>query len=210
MQIYKHYSDFPTDQWRWPNFSPQEMASKGEGELGIDPDAMDKLQALRARLGKPILITSAYRSEAHNRSVGGATNSYHKRAQAFDCRMENQNPQVFEAAAREVGFTGFGFYPKSGFMHVDTGPARQWGTRFKQADSGLPMEPTTTPERLRDDGVGKAGGAAVVSGGIGAIAETVQAVAPAGSMIGDLAPIAQTVAVVAVILLGAYIVWRRF
>jgi len=26
---------------------------------------------------------------------------------------------AFEAAAREVGFLGFGFYPRSGFIHVD-------------------------------------------------------------------------------------------
>ncbi|WP_369124477.1 DUF882 domain-containing protein [Devosia neptuniae] len=37
---------------------------------------------------------------------------------------------AFDAAAREVGFVGFGFYPRSGFIHVDLGPARQWGDRF--------------------------------------------------------------------------------
>lgn len=36
----------------------------------------------------------------------------------------------FEAAAREVGFLGYGLYPRSGFIHVDLGPARQWGERF--------------------------------------------------------------------------------
>ena len=41
--IYRHWKDFPTSKWRWPNFSPQEMASKGEGELLIDEQAMDKL-----------------------------------------------------------------------------------------------------------------------------------------------------------------------
>lgn len=30
---------------------------------------------------------------------------------------------------REVGFLGFGFYPRSGFVHVDLAPARQWGER---------------------------------------------------------------------------------
>jgi zinc D-Ala-D-Ala carboxypeptidase len=44
--------------------------------------------------------------------------------------MANHDPVAFEAAAREVGFLGFGFYPRSGFMHVDLGPARQWGERF--------------------------------------------------------------------------------
>ena len=49
---------------------------------------------------------------------------------AFDIAMANHDPVAFEAAAREVGFLGFGFYPRSGFIHVDLGPARQWGERF--------------------------------------------------------------------------------
>ena len=44
--------------------------------------------------------------------------------------MANHDPVAFEAAAREVGFLGFGFYPRSGFIRVDLGPARQWGERF--------------------------------------------------------------------------------
>ena len=44
--------------------------------------------------------------------------------------MTNHDPVAFEAAARAVGFLGFGFYPRSGFIHVDLGPARQWGERF--------------------------------------------------------------------------------
>ena len=44
--------------------------------------------------------------------------------------MANHAPVTFEAAAREVGFLGFGFYPRSGFMHIDLGPAREWGDRF--------------------------------------------------------------------------------
>ena len=33
-------------------------------------------------------------------------------------------------AARAVGFKGFGFYPRSGFIHMDLGQARSWGERF--------------------------------------------------------------------------------
>ena len=58
----------------------------------------DKLQALRTALDKPLLITSAYRSAAHNKRVGGATHSQHRLGKAFDIRMENQNPAAFEKA----------------------------------------------------------------------------------------------------------------
>ena len=37
---------------------------------------------------------------------------------------------AFEAAARAVGFLSFGYYPRSGFMHIDLGPARSWGDPF--------------------------------------------------------------------------------
>mgnify|MGYP002714544339 FL=1 len=43
--------------------------------------------------------------------------------------MANHDPVAFEAAARAVGFLGFGFYPRSGFIHVDTGDVRQWNGR---------------------------------------------------------------------------------
>jgi zinc D-Ala-D-Ala carboxypeptidase len=64
---------------------------------------------------------------------GGQTHplrSKHMDGTAFDIAMSNHDPVAFEAAAREVGFLGFGFYPRSGFMHIDLGPARQWGERF--------------------------------------------------------------------------------
>lgn len=137
---FKHYSEFPMAEWRWPSFSPREMASKREGKLAIDTDAMNKLQALRDFLGVPLLITSAYRSPAHNKAVGGAKRSKHLEAIAFDVRMDNHEPNAFEAAARKIGFTGFGFYPKSGFMHIDTGPSRSWGTRWPKTEVRLPIE----------------------------------------------------------------------
>jgi zinc D-Ala-D-Ala carboxypeptidase len=58
-KVYKAWQHFPMSGWRWPNFSPQEMASKREGELMIDEDALDKLQKLRNILGKPLVVTSA-------------------------------------------------------------------------------------------------------------------------------------------------------
>ena len=88
------------------------------------------MQTLRDRLGKPLIVRSAYRSPEHNRAVGGATRSKHMDGAAFDIAMSNHDPAAFEAAAREVGFLGFGFYPRSGFIHVDLGTARQWGERF--------------------------------------------------------------------------------
>ena len=74
---YAHFRDVPDSAWRWPSFSPAEIASRGEGAIRIHTEAMDKLQSLRNRLGKPLIVNSGYRSPAHNRAVGGAPASKH-------------------------------------------------------------------------------------------------------------------------------------
>ena len=141
MTLYQNWRDIPKDKWRWKNFSPREIACKGTGSILVDEVALDKLQELRERLDRPFLVTSGYRSPKHNKKVGGAKASLHMKGCAFDINMANHNPQEFEAAAREVGFRGFGYYPKQGFMHIDLGERRSWGTPFKPTDTMLAEDP---------------------------------------------------------------------
>ena len=157
---YAHFRDVHESTWRWPSFSPAEIASRGDGQLLINEPALDTLQALRDRIGKPLIVRSAYRSPEHNRAVGGAMRSKHMDGAAFDIAMANHDPVAFEAAAREVGFLGFGFYPRSGFIHVDLGPARQWGERFPPR--ATPFVPEVPPARevLAESRTLKGGGAA--------------------------------------------------
>lgn len=203
---YAHFSQVPTSDWRWPSFSPREIASKGEGEILIDDQALDKLQALRHNLGKPLVLTSAYRSPAHNKRVGGAKNSRHMQGDAFDVRMENHDPHEFEAAARAVGFTGFGYYPKSGFMHVDTGPARSWGTPWPITATSWPTEAARQPEKLSEDRETQAAAGVGVAGAVAVAAEHLPI---AGSILGGLAPTAQLVAVVIAAVLIGFLLWKR-
>ena len=91
--------------------------------------------------------------------------------QLVDIAMSNHDPAAFEAAARAVGFLGFGYYPRSGFMHIDLGPARSWGDPFPARP--VPFAPELPPAReilsesrtLR--GGGAAGAAAVHGAGAG-------------------------------------------
>lgn len=147
MTHYANWRHVPASDWRWKNFSPRELACKGTGSLLVNEQALDKLQALRDRLGVPLIIRSAYRSPSHNRSVGGAQRSLHMQGIAFDVAMSNHDPEHFESAARAAGFTGFGFYPRHGFIHIDIGPARTWGTRFPVSDTNLPPESPLPKER---------------------------------------------------------------
>ena len=161
--FYDHWRDLPEGSWRWPNFSPAEIACRGTGKLLINEPALDKLQALRNRLGKPLIVRSAYRSPEHNRAVGGAMRSKHMDGAAFDIAMSNHDPVAFEAEARAVGFLGFGFYPRSGFMHVDLGPERQWGERFPVREAASAVELRQAREILAESRTMKGGGAAGVA-----------------------------------------------
>jgi len=167
---YAHYRDVPDSAWRWPSFSPAEIASRREGAIRINTEALDKLQSLRNRLGKPLIVRSAYRSPAHNRAVGGAPASKHMQGTAFDIAMSNHDPVAFEAAARAVGFLGFGYYPRSGFMHIDLGPARSWGEPFPVRAVPFVAETRPAREALAESrtlrGTGAAGVATVGAAGV--------------------------------------------
>ena len=199
---FANYKAVPESIWNWPSFTPREMACKGTGKLLIDSDAMDKLQHLRNKLDAPMIITSAYRSRAHNTRVGGAVASKHMEGIAFDVRMDNHNPQEFETQARSVGFKGFGFYPKSGFMHIDTGELRTWGNRWPETKVQLPVEPPRHPESIKEDKEAKAAAGAGVLGALAVGADYVP-------VLGKLAPTAQILAILMAAFFIGYILWKR-
>lgn len=129
------YRSIPLDQWLWPNFRPAEFACRGEpgrGSIKIAVELMDKLQALRNAMGRPMVVTSGYRSAGYNATLPGAgTKSQHIEGTAADISMGNfmGDELLFYKQAKLIGFTGFGFYPeyRNIFMHLDIGPARWWG-----------------------------------------------------------------------------------
>jgi hypothetical protein len=82
---------------------------------------------------------------------------------AFDIAMTNHDPVAFATAARAVGFLEFGFYPRSGFMHVDLGPARQWGERFLVRATSFAQDMPPVREVLAESRTMKGGGAAGVA-----------------------------------------------
>lgn len=128
--IYKYHMDIPADIWRWPNFSPSEIACRHCGEIIVNFEALDKLQELRTNCGAPLHINSGYRCAWYNKSIGGSPTSYHLRGEAFDIRnlegTENlEHPMLIEHA-KVAGFTGLGTYKTKQFVHVDIGPLRTW------------------------------------------------------------------------------------
>lgn len=93
-------------------FRFSEFASKGNGWIKVHPRLLNKLDAARRRTG-PITVISGYRDPAHNRNVGGATNSQHVYGTAADIR-----PGTPRALAVELGFSGVGLSGQTA-VHVD-------------------------------------------------------------------------------------------
>ncbi len=75
-------------------------------------------------------ILSAYRTPATNAMLaqtmfGVAENSQHMYGRALDISVGSRLAEAM-AAARAMRRGGVGWYPHSGFIHIDTGPVRNW------------------------------------------------------------------------------------
>ena len=124
-RLYTHWSHVKESDWPARFFKPAELASRGDGSLLVVRRAIVQLDAVRAALGKPLTINSAYRDPIHNAKIGGAPLSRHKFGDAFDISLTNQDKAELFFMCREKGFTGFGMNYRT-FLHVDCGPPRRW------------------------------------------------------------------------------------
>jgi len=82
------------------------------------------LEPLREALGRPIKVSSGYRSAVYNKKIGGAPGSQHCAGIAADIVMANDAEQLKAAAIASniPGIGGIGIYPGRGFIHVDIRP----------------------------------------------------------------------------------------
>ena len=55
-----------------PNFKVREFACKGSDVVLLDDELVVLLQCIREHFGKPVYITSGYRTAAHNAEIGRA------------------------------------------------------------------------------------------------------------------------------------------
>ncbi len=99
----------------------------------VDPELLDILHMLYSRLGatEPYQIISAYRSTKTNamlskRSGGVANKSLHMHGMAIDVRLPGHDLAEVRDMALSMKMGGVGYYPKSNFVHLDTGRVRSW------------------------------------------------------------------------------------
>lgn len=103
------------------NFKLKEFACQdGSDTILYDTVTVGYLQKIRDHFGKPVNITSAYRTPTHNKAVGGAAGSLHVQGKAADFYINGVEPADIAAYAESIGCLGVGLYTKKRFVHIDS------------------------------------------------------------------------------------------
>jgi hypothetical protein len=119
-----------------PHFTLAEMTvSETAARRGIDndppPDVVERLkhtalglEAVRIRLGAPIVVSSGYRSPALNAAIGGAQNSDHTRGDAADFICQGFGaPSTIVSALKDSGIQFDQLIEEFGrWVHISFGP----------------------------------------------------------------------------------------
>ena len=99
----------------------------------IDPKLIDVIYSVLKMLDtrEPVQVISGYRSAATNAMLAAesrnvARNSYHIRGMAADIRIPGRSIGGIRSAALSMRTGGVGTYSGSSFVHLDTGPFRNW------------------------------------------------------------------------------------
>jgi len=94
----------------------------GSGEY-MEDEFLRMIDAARDVAQIPFIINSGFRTEFHNRAVGGSENSSHLRGWAADIRAMNSTTRwIIIAACLQAGFTRIGVADT--FVHIDCDPAK--------------------------------------------------------------------------------------
>lgn len=99
----------------------------------MDARLLDVLFALHAQSGGgEFEVISGYRSPKTNAQLRHASNgvaehSLHLEGRAIDVRLAGTHTGGLRDTALALGLGGVGYYPKSDFVHLDTGRVRHWG-----------------------------------------------------------------------------------
>lgn len=112
-------------------------------ETPIDPRLIDLLYRISERTKTKILLVSGFRAPMYSM----AKLSYHTRGMAADIRIPGLTPLMARDLAESMGVKGLGYYPVSGFIHVDVREERMrwidYGENRRDAD-GAEHDPRRT------------------------------------------------------------------
>lgn len=120
-----------------PSFAVREFRCRdGSDTIMVDQALPVLLQAIREHFGRAVVITSGYRTAAHNAAVGGSKSSQHLLGRAADIQVADTPVEDVAAYAESLMPTwgGVGRYPvkagrTKGWVHVDTRPNKSRWTQ---------------------------------------------------------------------------------
>lgn len=105
------------------HFQLSEFDSPDQPGSGVEMKSSFLIKIDRARgiAGIPFSINSGFRTEGHNKSVGGKIDSSHLKGMAADIAVEGSRERyMIMIACLKAGFTRIGI--ADGFIHVDNDP----------------------------------------------------------------------------------------
>lgn len=103
------------------NFSAREFDCQQTGENQMQQSFMNRMQALRSDYGKPMRVSSGYRSERHSIEAAKERPGAHTTGRACDIAVSGGDALHLIALAVKHGFTGIGVQQKGSgrFIHLD-------------------------------------------------------------------------------------------
>tara|TARA_R110000868_G_scaffold381825_1_gene648266 strand:- start:4951 stop:5412 length:462 start_codon:yes stop_codon:yes gene_type:complete len=123
--------DRPSKNFTWAEFASKDGAEMPAAVKANIKKLAQNLEVIRSYFNLPIKINSGWRSEAHNRKIGGVKNSQHVKGKAADITVKGKTPGEVQNGiellinAGKISQGGIGKYPN--FTHYDIrGTKARW------------------------------------------------------------------------------------
>lgn len=108
-------------------FKVREFACRnGSQVVFIDDYLYSVLDILRRKLGKPVIITSGYRTPEWNEKCNGAKYSYHMRGMAADIRVDGISPKELANKLDEIVPDECGIIVYKNWVHFDVRTGKKY------------------------------------------------------------------------------------
>lgn len=101
---------------------------------GMNVELMQKLDALREAVQRPVYVTSGYRCPIHNSKVSYATLSFHTKGMAVDIYCDGMTVDELADKAVDIGFRGVERNYDMDYVHVDVRTEQYYFVHFNGAD----------------------------------------------------------------------------
>jgi hypothetical protein len=121
----RHFTQLRGLVWRWPHFSPAELADMETGEVVVVPVFLDWLEEVRTEHDRPIIVTDASRTKDRQFRLTGRYTGAHPDGMALDAGCHGEDAERLERIAIGKGVLGRGVQQSGAlplrkrYLHLD-------------------------------------------------------------------------------------------